>query len=56
MQQGHGVLNSLLALKAISCLLEMGLPSYPSCILSLAVEVVRDGAWVQMLLWTSEHS
>lgn len=39
MQQGQGVLDSLLAIKAISCLLEMGLPSHPSCILSLAVEV-----------------
>lgn len=39
MLQGQGVLNSLLAINAISCLLEMGLLSYPSCILSLAVEV-----------------
>lgn len=39
MQQCQGDLDSILAITAISCHLAMGLPSYPSCILSLAGEV-----------------
>lgn len=56
MQDGQGVLDSKLALNAISCLLEVGLPECPPCVLSLAEQPVRGGTSVQMLPWCPEHS